>query len=134
MNNILGGTGKKASLIIPQISGYSSRKEWEEACWQEILRSGTFQSLTTASERHNIVMRAAAMEGIASGKSYRQISKELFLSLQTISGIKKAISEKTYRSYAERSKKERKRKPKRKFYRTEHKPARRTKYGRIPAW
>jgi hypothetical protein len=50
------------------------------------------------------------MDGLISGKSYRKIGKELWLSPQTISAIKKAINEKTYRSYLERSHKERKKK------------------------
>ena len=55
-----------------------------------------------------MITRAAAMEGLAAGKSYRKIGEELWLSPQTISGIKKSLNEKAYRSYLERSKKERK--------------------------
>jgi transposase len=55
-------------------------------------------------------MRCAAIDSIIKGKSYRKIADEFNLSLQTISLIKKAISEKSYRSYLERSKTERKKK------------------------
>ena len=55
-------------------------------------------------------MRAAVISGINSGKSYRQIAEELWLSPQTISSIKKALKENNYQSYRERSKKERKKK------------------------
>lgn len=55
-------------------------------------------------------MRAAAFEGLALGKRQRQLSRELSLSLQTINAVKKAIVENSYRSYSERSKKERKKK------------------------
>ena len=65
-------------------------------------------TLTTSRERRNLVLRAAAMDRLITGKSYRQIGKELWLSPQTISGIKKAMRENGYRSYLERSKKERK--------------------------
>lgn len=95
--------------MLPPIKNYSSRREWQDACWQKILGSKELlQLLLSAHERRRLVLRAAALEDLASGKSYRQISKELWLSLQTISGIKKAVSEKEYRSYLERSKKERK--------------------------
>jgi len=55
-------------------------------------------------------MRAAAIDLIQSGKSYRQISEKLWLSSQTISCLKKALAENGYKSYQERSKTERKKK------------------------
>ena len=98
-------------FIIPQISYYSSRKEWEDACWRKILKSTNFlELLVTSYERRNLIMRATVIDGINSGKSYRQIAEELQLSPQTISSIKKALKENSYRSYRERSKKERKKK------------------------
>jgi hypothetical protein len=100
---------KKELAKIPSLSDFSSRKEWEDACWKKIAGSEELLSLlVTAHESHDIVMRAAALDGIASGKSYRTIGAELWLSPQTISGIKKAVSERAYNSYRERSKKERK--------------------------
>ena len=126
----------KKSVIIPSIDDYSSRQEWEEASWQKILESKELlQLLITSHERHNLVMRAAALKGLTSGKSQRQISKEFFLSLQTISGVKKAMAENNYRSYLERSKKERKKK-KYSIGPASAKPRRRgrphrTKYGTI---
>ena len=50
------------------------------------------------------------MERINSRKKYREIAEELWLSPQTISSIKKAVSENSYRSYRERGKTERKKK------------------------
>ena len=98
-------------MNLPFISEYSSRKEWEAACWRKISESKELlHLLLTSHEKHDLVMRAAALEYLASGKSYKKIGEELWLSPQTISGIKKAINEKSYRSYLERSKKERKRK------------------------
>jgi predicted transcriptional regulator len=55
-------------------------------------------------------MRAAALDRLSTGKSYSEIGEELWLSPQTVSGIKKAASEKSYKSYLERSKKGRKKK------------------------
>ena len=101
----------KDLVIIPLLGDYSFRKEWEIACWQKVIESKELlRLLTTSYERHNIVTRAAAIDGIFSGKSYKKICEELFISPQTISVLKKAISEKAYRSYLERSKKERKKK------------------------
>lgn len=102
---------KIAIAMLPPIHNYTSRKEWETACWDTISKSKELlQLLITSYERHHLIMRAAALEGLGVGKSYRQIGRELWLSPQTISVIKKAISEKNYRSYLERSKKERKKK------------------------
>lgn len=96
--------------MLPPLKNYSSRREWENACWRKILESkDLLQLLLSAHERRRLVLWAAALESIASGKSYREISKELWLSLQTISGVKKIMRDKEYRSYLERSKKERKR-------------------------
>jgi Trp operon repressor len=127
---------QKRPTITPSVSDYLSREEWENACWRRVLESKELlQLLITSHERHDLVMRAAALQGLASHKSYREIGKELWLSPQTVSGIKKAASEKTYRSYLERSKKERKRRkydsglsPLKPKYRGR---PRRTKYGTI---
>src|SRR3989344_6766466 len=98
-------------LKMPPINNYSSRKEWEAVCWKKILRSkNLLKLLITAHERRDLVMRAAAIDRILSGKSYNQIGEELWLSPQTVSGIKKALREKIYTSYLERSKKERQKK------------------------
>ncbi len=100
---------KKNSNIIPPINAFNSRKEWEMVCWGKIAGSGELlQSLITPYERHNLVLRAAARDGLSTGKNYREIGEELWLSPQTISSIKKAITGKEYRSYRESSKTKRK--------------------------
>ncbi len=105
----VGGTSIVERVVLPPLNAYSSRKEWEDACWEKIVVSRKLlQQLITSHERHDLVLRAVAMEGLASGKSYREIGKETWLSSQTISGIKKVFSGKEYCSYTERSKKERK--------------------------
>ena len=99
--------GKKLTMLQP-IADYSSRKEWEENSLQKILESKELLSiLLTSYERHNLVIRAAVLQGLAVGKGHRQLSRELFVSLQTINSVKKASAENNYRSYSERSKKER---------------------------
>ncbi|MFH1161816.1 MAG: hypothetical protein V1696_00870 [Candidatus Jorgensenbacteria bacterium] len=133
---------KEKNGVMPLVSDYSSRTEWETACWRKLLQSKELlRLLVTSHERHNLVMRAAALDRLIAGKSYKQIGRELWLSPQTISGIKKALKEKSYQSYQsyqsylERSKKERK---KRKYSfnslpakaRSRGRPHR-TKYGTI---
>ncbi|MBI4086324.1 MAG: hypothetical protein HY433_03760 [Candidatus Liptonbacteria bacterium] len=100
---------KSKIIILPSIGNYSSRKEWEDACWLKIVTSKELlKLLLTPNERHSLVKRAAAVEGLVAGKSYKQIGNELWLSPQTISCINKALKESGYRSYKERSKTERK--------------------------
>jgi len=102
---------KKPSFKLPPLNQFQSRGEWEGACWKIVSKSNTYLSLlTTAYDRRNIIIRAAALEQLSSGKSYKQITDELWLSPQTISSIKKICSENIYKSYWERSKSERKRK------------------------
>lgn len=106
--NTMGKITKK-SEVIPPVSIYPSWAAWEAACWRNLQESKELlEMLVTAHERRTFVLRAAALDRLISGKSYRQIGRELWLSPQTISGIKKAIRENGYRSYLERSKKERK--------------------------
>lgn len=130
-----GGARKKTG-VMPQLSAYSSRTEWETDCWQKILQSKELlRLLVTSHERHDLVMRAAALDRLITGKSYSQIGEELWLSPQTISSIKKSLKEKNYRSYLERSKKERKKRK----YSFQVSPAKarprgrpqRTKYGTV---
>ncbi|MDO8664862.1 MAG: Trp family transcriptional regulator [Candidatus Liptonbacteria bacterium] len=99
----------KITETIPEREKYSSRKEWEEVLWQKISESKELLStLLTSYERRNLIVRAAILKGLSLGKGQRQLSRELSVSLQTINSVKKAITEKSYRSYSERGKKERK--------------------------
>jgi sulfite reductase beta subunit-like hemoprotein len=73
---------KKEFVALPSVGDYLSRQEWEKACWQKLSKSNKLLGLLmTSHERRDLVMRAAIIKGIVSGKSYRQISKELFVSL-----------------------------------------------------
>ncbi len=105
---------RKTLPVLLPISHYSSRKEWEHSCWQKILNSENLKDIlglaSTSYECHNLVMRVAAIDRINSGKRFREIGKELWLSPQTISSIKKSISRSNYRSYRETGKTERKKK------------------------
>jgi len=125
---------QKQLTNLPSNDKYSSRKEWESACWQKILKFGELlELLATSHERHDLVMRAAILKELMSGKGPRQISRELFVSFQTICVVKKAIGENSYRTYPER--KERKKK-KYSVFRASSKPKwqgrpKRTKYGKV---
>lgn len=98
-------------VAMPPVGAYPSRKEWEKACWQKLLHSKRWLNrIVTPYERRNLILRATAVHRLHRGTSYKDIGNELWLSPQTISTIKKSISEKRYRSYAERGKTERKKK------------------------
>jgi len=128
---------KKQLMNLQSIDKYSSRKEWEEACWRKISKPDELLPLLiSSSERHELIMRAAVLKELLSGKGPRQISRELFVSTQTIGAIKKSMNENGYRSYSERDKKERKKK----IYSIDNGPIRRkwpegrpkrTKFGTI---
>jgi hypothetical protein len=53
-------------------------------------------------------VRAAGISRILAGKKSCEIARELWLSPQTISTLRKALREEVYRSYRERGKTERK--------------------------
>ena len=87
---------------LPPRQSFSSRAAWEKACWRHIIEKEKLLSrITTASERHDIVMRAACLQALVQGKSYRDISRELSLSLQTISSVRHTVDGGHYQSYAE---------------------------------
>ncbi len=135
---------KKNEPNIPLLSTFSSRKTWEVSAWNAFVKhiSGrahmnetrAFLDLVlTPTERKNILLRATAIARLQNGIGPSEVSKELWLTRQTISAIKKAIRERSYRSYNERGKTERKERalgsilPERKPYRRRV----RTKYGVI---
>lgn len=125
------------SKPLPLISSFSSRKEWEDACWTQLMKSPKILHLiTTVNERHNLVLRAAALDQLRAGARYTRIAKELWLSPQTISAIQKAAKERSYQSYRERGKSDRKKKSYSHSLTRHHSKARRgkavrTKYGTV---
>jgi uncharacterized protein YerC len=139
-----------ASVVrgLPPPKAYSSRSAWEEGVWQMLVvrfaslrhpveLAATLNTLITPKQRRELVQRAVALERLFVGTSYRAIGRELWLSPQTISIIKKAVCERRYRSYYERGKTERKKK----VYSASHSSAgqrrdpstyrKRTKYGTL---
>ena len=135
-NKVKINVKKRTLFTLPPVGRYSSRKEWERASWHKILKSRNLLGLlVTSYERHNLVMRAAVLDSINLGKGYRRIAEELWLSPQTISSIKKAISENNYRSYRERGKTERKKRVYTPYHISKRRKHRgrpvRTKYGTV---
>lgn len=101
----------KELLSLPSKNRYPSRQEWEGACWKKILKSEKLLDLfVTPYERYNIVLRAATMELLNSGRGTRPITRELQISRQTVSSVKKTVKGMGYKSYRERGKTERKKK------------------------
>jgi Trp operon repressor len=142
----------KSLKKIKNVSKFSSRKDWEKAAWDCIIATlhksqskkdaALFLALIISEpERRNIIKRATAIIKLIEGNSYRNIGKELWLSPQTISAIRKGIDEKGYvsrwtrDSHRDRERKRRKnldRIAKREAREAKIRPTRRTKYGRLP--
>jgi Trp operon repressor len=91
---------RNISLVLPPLSEYTSRKEWEYECWKLITKNEPSLLLfITPYERRNIIIRIAVFQRVCSGVSYKEIGKELWVSPQTISGIVKLMNEEEYQSY-----------------------------------
>ena len=134
-------------IVIPPPHDFKSRTLWEEAVWQIIVSylvtirkteemKSLLELLLSSHERSQVIRRITAIHRIAGGHSYRTIGKELWLTNQTISSIKKAWEGKHYRSYHERGKTERKKKiyspvSSSKSYKDPSVRTRRTKFGTI---
>jgi uncharacterized protein YerC len=104
--------------------------------WESVKKNpGLLKSILTAGEQRDIAYRLATIKLLKADRSSRQISKDLSISRQTISLIKKSLEGNEYKSYWERSKTERKKK----IYSPTGKPKKarpegravRTKYGII---
>ena len=126
----------KEQKSMPSPNDYASRGEWEEACWRKILASEKLlKLLITLYERRDLIMRAVTLDRIIAGKSYNEIVRELQISPQTVSGIKKSLlTDNKYKSYVKQSKggkrnsvRNLRQMQKKRFYGI----SRRTKYGTI---
>ncbi|MDP1706426.1 MAG: Trp family transcriptional regulator [bacterium] len=86
-------------------------KKREGIFWENIRKNPELlKSLLTTGEINNITERWAVIKMIKAGIGPSQISRELSISRQTISAVKRSLAEKTYKSYRERGKTERKKK------------------------
>lgn len=93
---------------MPLLSDYALREEWEEMCWRKIRSSEKLlKLLITSHERRDLVMRAVILDRLAAGKSYKEIVRELSISPQTVSGVKKSLlEERKYKSYTKNKRRE----------------------------
>jgi len=109
------------NLDIPLIKHHTSRAAWNDAAWETLLAycvtlkeittlKSFLELISTPYEQRAMIRRAAVLSRLAHGHSYREIRKELFLTPQTISSLKRALDTQQYRSYRERGKTERKKK------------------------
>ena len=122
-----------------------SKTSWEENAWKEIVAQTAklqkdqlfeFFRLTTSSrDRKNIILRAAIISGLQTGKSYRKLSYELGASTQTVASIMHALTTRHYLPYQVRTKDTRK--PRRAIPAIQRtsgssiKQAHKTKYGTV---
>ncbi len=94
--------GKNTGPELPSIEKFASRREWEAVCWESLLKCPELiRLLATSRDRRAFAAKAYAVQGLKSGKSYREIGKESWLSPQTISALQKAIIRHEYQSYSE---------------------------------
>ncbi len=103
---------------FPLLTDFPSRKHWEAAVWQILLErlltlppedaSLILHTLLSSSERKNVVYRALAASRLRSGISLREIGRELWLTRQTVSAIKKSLRDGEYKSSAARGHKPKK--------------------------
>ncbi len=89
-----------------RVSKFASRKEWSEYVWHELLHrlgnsktSAILNSLLSSYEKHILVNRLAALALIKQGKTYQEISNELWLSSTTIRSLKKMLGDERPREY-----------------------------------
>ncbi|MDO8601521.1 MAG: hypothetical protein Q7R62_00100 [bacterium] len=102
---------------LPLLTDFPSRKHWEAAVWQILLErllalpqedaALILQTLMSHSERTDMTYRALAASRIRSGISLREIGRELWLTRQTVSAIKKSLHDGEYKSSATRGHKPR---------------------------
>ena len=135
-------------IPLPKVEDFETRKQWEEAAWREFvawcvksdpkLVRILLDSIMSPSERCRIVKRAIAVDRIHDGASYSAIGRELSLTPQTISAIKKGLASHTYKSNWERAESQKRARDfawrKKHLERPEPKRYRRTKYGKLRIW
>ena len=86
---------------LPKVKSFATRKEWEAAAWREFVRQcaaldahelqKVLQLVTSPHERRVMTLRAAVIPHLQSDAKYRDIGRELWVSPQMISAIKKGM-------------------------------------------
>ncbi len=108
---------KQHELIkdLPLVTDFPTRAHWEAAVWQILLErivtntsnpelEEAFELLISPQERKAIIYRALTGSRIYSGIGTAEISRELWLTRQTIAAIKKSMLQGNFKS-ARKSKK-----------------------------
>lgn len=94
---------------LPLLTEFPTRKHWEAAVWEILIeRLATLKSpaelkkalhfLLSPRERHNATFRALVASRTKSGIGFREIGREVWLSSDTISAIRKSLGETDYKS------------------------------------
>jgi Trp operon repressor len=102
---------KQHELIkdLPLVTDFPTRAHWEAAVWQILLErivtntsnpelEEAFELLISPQERKSIIYRALTGSRIYSGIGTAEISRELWLTRQTIAAIKKSMLQGNFRS------------------------------------
>jgi hypothetical protein len=97
---------------LPYRQGRETRNQWEDRVWHELLgRLGItaeqVSMVVSPNERKNILYRALAISRLLAEGRPMEISRELWLSRQTIYAIKKGMTDKAYKSSRARGHKKR---------------------------
>ncbi len=118
--NNLGTPRFITKINMKGIDNFSSRKDWESYLWLMFLGmvgkskspkavKNLLESLLSSAEKRDVAKRLAAVALLREGKSYKEISRILWISPATISALKKSLMEQSgYRSgryYSEKSSK-----------------------------
>lgn len=94
---------------LPLLTDFPTRQQWEAAVW-EILTNRLAQVSTgedvrqilgfliSPTHRRSILYRALTASRLASGIGTREISRELWITRQTIGAIKHSLAERSYQS------------------------------------
>jgi Trp operon repressor len=99
---------------ISKVSDFNTRNGWKTAAWNQLIDSlansnaedlrKIVELITSPYERNLMTIRAAVLERLDSGESYREIGRELWVSPTMISWIKKGLNTKKYTSSWEKVK------------------------------
>lgn len=130
---------------VPLSDDFKTRAEWEQKAWQLFIKeiasrseqeiSKILNNILTLHERRTALLRLAVINRIEHGASYKEIGRELGVSPQVVSALRRALAEKALVSYWQRSKTERKRRSSSSLLPTKvsnphySRRKRRTKYG-----
>ena len=97
---------------LPLLTDFPSRKHWEAAVWQILIERliklpqedvlSLLLFLLSEKERSKALYRALTASRLRNNISLREIGRELWLTRQTISAIKKSLKEGEYKSSAVR--------------------------------